>query len=66
MPSLFQMNSSEVLVESFSEDENEGEQVPVGTSEEIQQLLSRKVQLEKTRKTQELHKRRVQVSTTLF
>lgn len=56
------MDSNEVLVESFSEDENEGEQVPVGTSAEIQQLLSRRVELEKRRRTQELHKRRVQVS----
>lgn len=56
------------MVESFSEDE--GEDKGVGGVEdapsEIRDLLSRKVELEKRHRMQELHRQRVQVGCIFF
>ncbi|KAF2892803.1 hypothetical protein ILUMI_13369 [Ignelater luminosus] len=57
------IDDDDLLVESFSEDEEEGEEVASvneNTSSEVRQLLSRKVELEKRQRTQELHRQRVQ------
>lgn len=55
-------------MESFSEDEGaeEGIAVSENASSEVRQLLSRKVELERRQRTQELHKQRVQVCKCLF
>lgn len=51
------------MVESFSEDEEvESEPVAENTPSEIRELLTRKVELEKRQRNQELHRQRVKVS----
>lgn len=51
------------MVESCSEDEEvESEQVAENTPSEIRELLTRKVELEKRQRNQELHRQRVKVS----
>lgn len=50
------------MVESFSEDEQEEEQnLAENTPSEIRELLTRKVELEKRHRNQELHRQRVKV-----
>lgn len=53
------------MVESFSEDEEVGDK-PVAENAplEIRELLTRKVELEKRQRNQELHRQRVKVSCT--
>lgn len=51
------------MVESFSEDEEvDDEAVAENTPSEIRELLTRKVELEKRQRNQELHRQRVKVS----
>lgn len=51
------------MVESFSEDEEVGdERVAENAPLEIRELLTRKVELEKRQRNQELHRQRVKVS----
>lgn len=51
------------MVESCSEDEGiETETVAENTPSEIRELLTRKVELEKRQRNQELHRQRVKVS----
>lgn len=50
------------MLESFSEDEEEEVKVVAeNTSSEIRDLLTRKVELEKRQRSQELHRQRVKV-----
>lgn len=59
----FQVRNNDVLMESFSDEEEEemsngpGEEAP----SEVRELLCRKVELERTQRRQELHKQRVKV-----
>ncbi|KAF5286717.1 hypothetical protein FQR65_LT12470 [Abscondita terminalis] len=57
------IDDDDLLVESFSEDEGVEDDISSlheNTSSEIRYLLSRKVELEKRQRTQELHRQRVQ------
>ena len=60
----FQVGDDDLLVESFSEDEDvvENTNVVDGAPSAIRDLLTRKVELEKREKKQEIHSQRVQVS----
>lgn len=59
----FQVDDDDLLVESFSEDEDVGKtNVADGAPSAIRDLLTRKVELEKRQKKQEIHSQRVQVS----
>lgn len=53
---------NDLMVESFSEDEGiEDEPLAENTPSEIRELLTRKVELEKRQRNQELHRQRVKV-----
>lgn len=55
------------MVESFSEDEGiEDEPVVENAPSEIRELLTRKVELEKRQRNQELHRQRVKVLYFFF
>lgn len=55
------------MVESFSEDEEvENKSVVENTPSEIRELLTRKLELEKRQRSQELHRQRVKVSVLLL
>lgn len=61
-----QSNAGDVLLESFSEDEGDEDFIvesSTASSQEVQNLLDRKVELEKQKKNQELHSQHVQVSS---
>lgn len=62
---LLQTNNNDILLEDFSgeEDEAEEENVTQDTPTEIRSLLTRKVELEKRKRSQELHMQRVKVSS---
>lgn len=71
----FQTRSDEVLLETFSGDEEDNssektESKDVGpsseTSSDVKQLLTRKLELEKRNRNQELHQQRVMVSFSIF
>lgn len=56
-------NGDDLMVESFSDDEGiEDEPVAENAPSEIRELLTRKVELEKRQRNQELHRQRVKVS----
>lgn len=58
---------NDLMVESFSEDEGiEDEPVAENAPSEIRELLTRKVELEKKQRNQELHRQHVKVLSLFF
>lgn len=51
------------MVESFSEDDEDENKLAEDAPSEIRELLTRKVELERKQRSQELHRQRVKVSS---